>query len=354
MSESLKEGRRLVIIALTLSVLWLLTSGAVRTDLTTQRVVEDLAAWVLVNDAIKKAFREDEEGTFEDAKLGQTIAKYTKLVQVQSGTEVPEDVQLVLSPPWQLDGIGRFGVRRIRGPDQLLLFEVVSDVAIVDRANYLIGVFRNKPVVFSKPPAGASSVRDYFNIVFRDGYDGPNAKNAALNYLWSRGWKGRGVEDLKAVDPTVATAMREIRGQSYKISGLPISTTLYPAAVGILLGLLSFSLVGPIVRIRNEPIDLNREVWVMTVRLKGSLRWIIEAFQLLAIGVAIALPCLVAVQLIDLASLIDQWQRYLLFLGVAGAIAAAVSIAWFAYQVFRWTREAEDPTNQDHAQPSSA
>ncbi len=293
-----------------------------------------MGAWILVNDVLNKAFWDDESGAMFDLEVDQTADTYFETVPAQSGTAGSRERPFVIAPPWETDTEYAFQVKRLPAHPSTYLYEISGDFEFFSGQSYTYVYCENGvTALFPSKDLSLRTNRDCQSLVKRDHAHGPRATPTVLNYLWSLGWQGEGTEDIRATDPAVASAIREIRGKSYSISGLPVTPMYFPAAIGMLLGLVGLSLVGPSLKINQSTINVDQEVWVMLVRPKGLFRWILFIVQLSVSMAAIALPILVASQLDELRSLVDTDKVWALDVGVTGAGVASLSMAWFAFKV---------------------
>jgi hypothetical protein len=335
MSEILKEARQIILFVLVLCVLWFLTGGALRTTLITRNIIEDLGVWVLLNDALSKAGAEDQEDSFRETKIGDTLEEITALIPAQSGTEVPQKKRLTVSPPWQPGAVIPFKLKRLAAPEGSILFELISPDQRIMQARYLIAILDRGLELFSFPQAMPNSLRDLYNFIYRDGYGGPNARETVLNILWSRGWQGKIYKDLKSTDPTISSLIREIREQKYTIASLPVSPSLYPTAVSFLFLISAFNLLGPILRMKGRKIDLSNEVWIMAVNYPGKNDYLLKSAQVFVALIAAAIPLWVTIDQYHLIRLLDAPERIYWWIASPGGPLISFMICVFSFMLFR-------------------
>lgn len=348
MSEILKEARQIILFVLLLCVLWLLTSGALRTSLATKSIIEDLGVWVLLNDALSRAYSEDQEDSFAGAKVGGLVDEVTVLLPAQSGTEVPQKKKLTVRPAWQPGSSIDIRLRRLPNPDAGVVFEVLSSDERIAGARHMVALLNGRIEVFSTPPHALNSVRDLYNAIYRDGYGGPNARESVLNILWSKGWKGKTYKDLASTDQTISGMIRELREQKYMISGVPVSPSLFSSAVSFLFLISAFNLLGPIIKLRQGDHEFSREVWVMAIDYHGKYEHALKVARAVAVLIAVSLPIWVTIDQYGVVQLLDRpVQLYWWALSWGGPLASAM-IAIFAFSLFR-AKSARSEVDHSHS-----
>jgi len=334
MSETLKEGRRITLIALSIATLWLLTGGSVQSDLEIRQIVS-VSTWASVNKTVQTAFSQDIEDTFVDVPVGTKISSYSDgLVPLQSGTEQPNSKPLRFRA-WDTEKETAFELTKISGPGELSIFEISSLETSTILERFVVVDFGSRGIRLIERLETGSSEREYLNAAFRDGKDRPEISSAAINYLRSHGWTGTDPSEILASDPVIAEALADIRARNYSLSGFSISVVLYPAAVGVVLGLAAFGLVGPISKMRRQHLDLSNEVWVMAIPSDGRWGRIILSAQVSMVLLAVALLLWASKDLWTIRGLIDSDNRLIHGVGVIGSFSASIAVACFGLELIK-------------------
>jgi hypothetical protein len=338
--EAIREARKAILVTLTVSAVWLLTAGAVRQDLSTRKLIEDMGAWALLTDSLNKAYAADRTamgiydylGSFDPVPVGGKVAQYRQGVFDNRGNESFEIHDLILAPAWQPGVQIAFSLQRIQAPSGLTLFRILCDDPAIASADYMAALRGDGRVTVHPglhPVPG--TFRAYENALQQGGrLIGPNRRAEVENLLRSRGWTGQGAEAIRSDDPVVAKLILEVQGKRHTVAGLPVSAALLPVAVGMLLAMAAFNLLGPVLRLCSGAEDLDQEVWTFLNRPESSIAPLVALIQVLAAALCIALPLLVAIGLTGFYPLVSGWQQVLvLFASLGAGLSALMMLAFF-------------------------
>lgn len=289
-SEKATEGaiRELRVAATALAttaLVWILTSGAVTGTLLARERAGQLAAWLLVRDEF--------EGDAEKLKSvgSEGVSCFVETVPIQSGTDVDVCEPFILRLPWP--GEETVSISLSRSPDATSAVLIHGESSRIPITSYAIGLLRAQEWIV--PVRYVRSNRDLYNAVLRDGLAEPVGWGAIRTYLHSAGWSGSSAEDLEIDDRAVAQFIKDGFTASYSISGVPFSAGYYPAAVSVVLGVIAFTLVGPLLKLRHADRAPPDSSWVMLSVWEGRPRRLLGHLQAVASCLLVVLPVAVLV-----------------------------------------------------------
>lgn len=342
--EEIKEARKAIFFAITLSVVWLLITGSIKEELRTKRLVEEMGVWVLLSEAVQEAVQRDEQaigildypGAFASVPVGGVVQSYRSAVFDNRGNEGFHTHSLAVNPPWTPGETVRFALTRVEAPGGLMIFKISSEDSLINFSNYHVGEFRDGLLeVHSQVPEGLEHVRSYYDALYLDGgLRGPNSADAVFSFLSSKGWKGQTEQDLSSTDEVVAKAITEVRQQRHTVASLPLTASLLPSAVGMLLAISAFSLAGPIIRIHTDKVDLSSATWTFAIHPESSSQAYLAPLQIIAAGFCVGVLALAGLNILDFRTLLRPDEVGLLYVGVVGASLMTITAVVFFRVVF--------------------
>lgn len=329
MNDAIRDVRGGVTALLTISIVWLATAGAVSSSLTHRDHARHLAAWLLIRDELSPLH--DELATILEEGTAARIACIPREVPQQSGTDVQVCDAFTIENPWR--GSRRDTLVLDRLADAPSTLRVESRARGLPFADYAVSLIRGR--LWVAPARYIRTERDAHDVVLRDSLAGPEDWPAIRLRLTAEGWTGRTPDDLQLSDRSVASFIAAGLAASYTILGVPVSPGFYPTAVGCLLGLIAFMLLGPLHVLRSgtqPPVD---HPWIMLTVAAGrrgrALAWARAVLTL----VVLALPAAVVVNQLRVSPRLNGLERAALYVSIAGPAICCVVLAAVAVQLAR-------------------
>ena len=170
---------------------------------------------------------------------------------------------------------------------------------------------------------------------FRGKVQPPNWESISLHLAahgFEDSWEKLSIADqsfktLRAqVDPTAGTVT---------IFGIDLPFTRFLSMIGLLLTGLSFSLFGPILRLRATDKPASASPWIMTVpTTQTTAGRALEAVLISLSGIWVALPCIIAVLQVSSPRDLITAPRWVVFFGAAALLFSSVAWAMASFELY--------------------
>ncbi len=327
--DAVKQGRASVVAIVATCLIWLLTSGTVRSSLLLDAQARELAAWLVLRELLPQSIAPDLYGLSRE----DPVTCIPKLIPVQSGTEVEDCVPIIMHLPWLGETTQEVQLNPI--PNSQFGYRIEKVQAELPITEYSIGISEGERVWIFPTDVPLDDLRDMFNAAERDDKAVPRGWAAMRVTLRSRGWSGESAEDLRLGDQVVAQFLNESFTKTYSISGVSVSARLFPVAVNIVLGALAFLLFGPVIALHRTSSVVIEDAWVMLAQPTGWTSIPLRASKVLAIAVVTLMPLLVALSQWQLMPLLRPREALLLASTSLAAIAAVFAVLLFASAVVK-------------------
>lgn len=333
-----KEIRTTVTVLAATVVLWFLTAPAVTAALQKRSNALHLAAYFSVSDAFSRVASPG----LDDVPVEGASCVVGTPIPVQSGTEEENCVEVVVNQFWP--GLPALKGTIARLQSEMPAFRIAAPGARIPVDEYIIAEVRDEFFVLPRRYTGdRPSPRALFNAVLRDHLDAPVEWNAIVPMIQAEGWSGSSVKDLKLTDKAVASYIQQGFTSSHTVSGLPVPSGWYPAAICVFLGLAGISLIGPYLLLRKDVEHPGDEPWFMLASTDGRLDRALFGGQVLVSLLLAASPIVLIASQFRLAPLMQPAERAVWFTSLAGPVVAAGMIVLVAREIARRRNASRPP-----------
>ncbi len=349
MADALRQLRTYVTTLLTVALVWFVTAQPTADALVRRGHAKQILAWLAVRDALSEAYEPLSEPT------GEVVRCLTRLVPLQSGTEVEEcrPISVVLPLLEHATGI----LWLVPVPELPGVYRVWSSVTAAPLASYSVAAVEDGIWVLPGELA-LRTPRDVANAALRDGLAAPRDWAAVKAELYGVGWTGAEPADLKFNDPVVSKFVAGALDVTFSVANVPVSAPLYPAVAAGFIGLLGFLMLGPLLKLRQLGGTFEGESWIMIARAPGRLGGVLSAVQgLVAVAFGL-LPVVVFLTQSGLWSLLEPSERAIWVIPSILLFAVPLVVACAAHTLWRLRGPAQDargaaPAGSGAAPPSA-
>lgn len=302
--EAIKSLKTLFMISIAIIVLWLVSWPSAIQKLAQYRDTVDLHAWLFLKDQMAllcedeslDVFGQEPNAILTEVWVPESSARgddfrIPKKIMISSTWPSVDKYLITLTPQdFHLKGQqGRF--KRVR------IYRVETGEINVPFSDYYVVFFANKEALFeeNKPavvPANDPNFIKECGTNFRQLMDSTYRRNFPMSWdkislhLTKHGFSEPPTK-LTSDHPALTKLRLEADPLSDRVQilGIQISIGLFFTTVGLFLAAIAFSMIGPIVALKNAESRARSQTWIMVLPTKGKhSRWMLEV---LILGVTI-------------------------------------------------------------------
>ena len=239
----------------------------------------------------------------------------------------------------------QFSLRRVDGPEGAAIFEIIPTTGLIVPEGYLLVLLSDRSDVYVVEATRFEhpTLRAIMQQLFEQGIEGPAGLQAVVNLMRTRGEVIDDPSSLRSTDKIVAQLLSEVTEERYTVASLPFSPGLFPSAICIFVGLASFVLLGPTLRLWRSSAEVDpNESWIMALSLPGFGGALLRASQIAVLCFCALLPLYVLWDQKGLVPLMTDSERLLWWPSSVGLLlGTAVMGSAGLLLVFRiWRRPA--------------